>query len=267
VKKFAFAFIAMATSLALVSVVSSAQVVCPNATATNTNGYGGYTVTSVPGPNGTCGAGSAVQLSIPNDQSGYARLEWTQGTGGVPTPLTLGSLTGLDANVSLTAQAPLDQPFYMILVQDPTDYKALGLTNPDDQLLFIQFQPSTPTLVGTDMAASANTALFNMYDNSQGFYLNGTPGDQFSGQPVTNTLAGWLSADPYLSSVQIEGLRIGIGMDGGCSGPCAETLTIHSLDINPPVPAPESSSMPMFFLSGFVLAGVIVLKARSKASA
>jgi hypothetical protein len=50
------------------------------------------------------------------------------------------------------------------------------------------------------------------------------------------------------------------------SGPCSETLTINSLDVNPPLSAPESSSVPMFFLCGFVLAGAIFLKARQSGS-
>jgi hypothetical protein len=53
-----------------------------------------------------------------------------------------------------------------------------------------------------------------------------------------------------------------MGDDGGNCTDCAESLTINSLDVNPPLSAPESSALPMFFLSGFVLAGVIFRKAR-----
>jgi hypothetical protein len=259
-KKITFAVVAMATALAFVpAAVAGAQVLCPNATATNSNGYGGNSATNVVGTSdATCGPNSAVQLHIPNDNSGYARLEWTQGTGGVPAALTLGTLTGLDASVNFTADLPGDQPFFMITVNDSTD--SLGLTKSTDQLMFLEFQPTN--LVGTNMAASAGTTLFNMYDNTSDKYLNQSNGGQQDAHP----LSYWFTQYPDLSSELITGLRIGIGMDGGCSGPCSETLTINSLDVNPTVSTPESSSLPMFFLSGFVLAGAIFLKGRKSGS-
>ena len=254
-KKFGFSFIAMATALAFGPVAAAgAQNLCPNAPATDTYGTGSYSVTSVAGTSdATCGPNSAVKLQISNDTD-YARLEWTQGTGGVPAGLTLGALTGLDGSVNFAKDQPGDQPFFMITVNDSTDN--LGLTHPTDQLMFIEFQPTT--LVGTNMAASASTTLFNMYDNTTGVYLNESSG----GQQDAQTLSYWFTQFAGLSSEEITGLRIGIGLDGGCGGsPCSESLTINSLDVNPPLSAPESPSLPMFFLAGFVLAGAIFWKA------
>ena len=241
-KKFGFSFIAMATALAFGPVAAAgAQNLCPNAPATDTYGTGSYSVTSVAGTSdATCGPNSAVKLQISNDTD-YARLEWTQGTGGVPAGLTLGALTGLDGSVNFAKDQPGDQPFFMITVNDSTDN--LGLTHPTDQLMFIEFQPTT--LVGTNMAASASTTLFNMYDNTTGVYLNQANG----GQQDAQTLDAWLTLYPELSSEAITSLRIGIGMDGGCgSVPCTETAVINSLDVNPPVPAPEGGSGNLYLL-------------------
>jgi hypothetical protein len=236
---------ALIVSLAAAVPALAQTTLCPNAAApaTNSSGYGpGYSATYTGGTlDATCGINSAVQLYIGNDTSGYARLAWTnQGTGGVPAGLTLGDLTGLDASVIFSADVAVDQPFYEITVQDATD--PLGLTSSSDQLMFLEFQPTN--LVGTNMAASAGTTLFNMYDNTSGVYLNGPHGQQDA-----QTLDYWFTQYPDLSGEAITSLRVGIGMDGGCnSEPCSETAIINSLVVNPAVSTPEGGSQILYLL-------------------
>ena len=73
----------------------------------------------------------------------------------------------------------------------------------------IEFQSSS--LNGNTLALDPNATLFNLYDNTTGKYLNLGAG----GQHDVNTLAGWLSADPFLKGEALGQIRIGIGMAGG----------------------------------------------------
>jgi hypothetical protein len=244
--KFCLALLAVATALAIAP-AALAGTLCPS--SAGTSGYGGDTFTNVVGPlDSSCGADSAVTMYIPNDTSGYARLEWTPG-------LTLGNLGGADASVVLNAAVPGDQAFYMLSFD--ASNVSLGQTNPGDQILMLEFQLNN--ISGTDMAFDPSTTLFNLYDNSQGFYLNGP-----NGQQDAHTLDYWLALDPGLSSDALAGLRIGIGMDGGCSATdCSESLTVNSLDVTETAATPEPSSLLLLGTGLLGLAVVVFRKAKS----
>jgi len=218
--------------LGLVAIAGPARAdsLCPS--AANQNGSGSYSITGVAGPlDSTCGADSAEQLTIGN-ATDYARLAWDSSVPGYPAGLTLGNFGGASAQVGL--DGALDQPFYMLAFTDSTD--GLGQTFATDQILMIEFQPSTAS--SNSMNLNTNTTLFNLYDNSQGFYLNGVHG----GQQDTNTLAGWLAIDPFLDSEALQQVRIGIGLAGG-SGP-AQSVTVDSLNISGgPATVPEPTSL------------------------
>jgi hypothetical protein len=193
---------------------------CPS--AATPGGFGG-TTTNVPGPlDATCGANSAVQLSIP-DSADYGKLQFTSAMPGFPVGLNLSNLLGMSANVSFTGA---DQPFFLLPLVDSSDN--LGQTNPTDQILLIEFQTSTLTDADTTLAGDPASTLFNLFDNTTGIYLQG-------GQSDTNTIDGWLSAFPSLGSQDLQGVWIGLGLSGG-SGP-AESLTVNSLSLDVPEPA------------------------------
>jgi hypothetical protein len=252
VKKFSLALIALATALAISPAVL-AGTLCPS--AASTSGYGGDTFTNVSGPlDGSCGVNSAVTLYIPNDTSGYARLQWTPGNAGYPTGLSLGNLSGVNASVVFSADVPSDQPFYMLSFYAPN--VSLGQTNPGDQILMLEFEPSG-VISGSNMVLDPNATLFNLYDNDQGFYLNGA-----NGQQDAHTLDYWLSVDPGLSGDSIAGIRIGIGMDGGCpvESACSETLTVDSADVTA---TPEPSSLFLLGTGLLGLAGILFRKEKA----
>jgi len=201
------------SSLVLFLAPSPAQadtfVLCPNAAA---QGGFGNSFTDVPGPlDSTCGANSAVTMgvSIPTN---YAKLTFSPATAGYPPGLTLGNLAGMSADVSG------DQPYYELAFTDSTD--ALGQTLSTDQILMIEFQPSTVS--GGILGLDPNVTQFNLYDNTQGSYLEGGQGD-------TNSLDGWLGADPFLAGDALQEVRIGLGLAGGGSNPLS--VTVNSLDI------------------------------------
>src|SRR3954447_494823 len=88
---------------------ASSVTLCPNA-ASNQNGAGTFTFTNVVGPlDGTCGLDSAVKMDIPTEVD-YARLAWVQGDPGYPSPLTVGNLTDLSADIRFSPGQPSDQP-------------------------------------------------------------------------------------------------------------------------------------------------------------
>jgi hypothetical protein len=215
--------------LPLVSVLPAmAGTVCPNSGVQG--GYGTDSFSSAPGPlDATCGANSAVTMSLTKDTD-YAKLTFTPGTPGF-APTTLGGTTGATATVQFSANVPNDAPYYMLTFVDST--KGLGQTSATDEILMLEFQPATLSNGGTTLLLDPNSTLFNMYDNTTDTYLQG-------GQAVTNTLAGWLALYPFLSADQITGLRIALGMDGGCTGSCSESMTLYSLDVNP-TPEPNSA--------------------------
>jgi hypothetical protein len=206
----------------LVAVALRADVtLCPN--LAGQNGSGTYSITAVAGPlDSLCGTNSAETMYIPNATADYARLAWDSGDPDYPAGLTLGSLGGVSANVSFSGD---DDPFYMLAFTDATD--GLGQTYASDQILMIEFQPST--LSGSTMTLDPGATLFNLYDNTQGFYLSG-------GQSDTNTLAGWLLADPFLSGDSLDQVRIGIGLAGGDTNP--QSVTVYSADLTTVTPEP-----------------------------
>lgn len=220
---------AVVALLGLVGVGGPARADTLCASAAAQGGYGGDTFTPVAGPlDATCGTNSAVQMSIPNQTSGYAKLTWDPTVAGYPAGLTLGNLVAIDAAV---ADQQGGQPFYMLAFTDNND-PFLNTTN-GDQILMIEFQNTN--VFGTSMAVDPNQTLFNLYDNTTSQYLE-------AGQADANTLAYWFSQDPLLAGDALQQVRIGIGMAGGGSAPVA--LTVDSLDItggsSASVPEPTS---------------------------
>ena len=169
-------------------------------------------------------------MSIPKETD-YARLRFDSGVAGYPAGLTLGNLAGLNADVLFTPGQAGGQPYYMLVFTDPTN--GLGQTLATDQILMLQFQPTT--LSGNSLAFDPNTTLVNLFDNITGIYLQG-------GQQTTNTLAGWLTTFPFLAGHSLEQVRIAIGLAGGGSSP--ESLTVNSLTITTATSVvPEPSSL------------------------
>jgi hypothetical protein len=230
---FRFLMQSSAATLALLGLVgiaspARADTLCPS--AATPGGFGG-TATDVPGPlDGTCGPNSAVQLQIP-EETDYGKLQFNSGMAGYPAGLTLGNLASLNADVLFSPGQAGDQPYYLLDFTDSSD--TLGQANATDQILLIEFQSST--LSGDSLAVDPNSTLFNLYDNTNGNYLEG-------GQSDTNTLAGWLSFDPSLAGESLNGVWLGIGLAGGGSN--SESLTINSLDIEGgPAAVPEPTSL------------------------
>ncbi len=198
---------------------ASAVVVCPGS---GTVGGISQTSSAVAGPlDGSCGTNSAVQISIPASTD-YGKLTFS-GTPAGYAATTLGNLLGLSANVAFTSGGT-DQPYYELAFVDGT--QSLGQASSSDQILMIEFQPSA--LSGSTLALDPNTTLFNLFDNTTNNYLLG-------GQSDTNTLAGWLAANPSLGGETLTEVRIAFGLTGGNTGP--ESLTINSIDLAVPEPA------------------------------
>lgn len=210
---------------------ASAQTLCPSS---GTPGGFGESVTYVPGPlDGTCGADSAVTISLPASTD-YGKLQFS------PSGYTLGNLTGASANVSFTT-AGTDAPYYLLAFTDSSD--SLGQANAGDQILLIEFQSNA--LSGNTLALNANSTEFNLYDNTTNTYLQ-------LGQSDTNTLAGWLALFPSLDDETLQGLWIGEGLTGSDTG--AESMTINSLNL-----VPEPASLTLF---GAALAGLGFIRRR-----
>ena len=168
---------------------------------------------------GTCGANSAVQINIPQGTD-YGKLQFQSTMTDFPTGLTLGGLGNGWASANVVLNTGNDQPYFLLPFVDSTG--SLGQGSPSDQILLIEFQPSA--LSGNTLALDPNATLFNLNDNTGGGYLQG-------GQQVTHTLNGWLSLFPALSTAQLQGVWIGVGLAGNSSG--ADSITVNSLTITP----------------------------------
>lgn len=198
---------------------ASAFAICP---AGATVGGISETSTTTSGPlDGTCGANSAVTVNIPASTD-YGKLTFNSATPGFPAT-SLNNLLGLSANMSFTSGGT-DLPYYELAFFDGSG--SLGQASSADQILLIEFQPGA--LSGGTLALDPSATLFNLYDNTTGNYLEG-------GQSDTNTLAGWLAADPSLGGAALQEVRIAMGLTGGDTGP--ESMTVNSLDMTIPEPA------------------------------
>ena len=111
----------------------------------------------------------------------------------------------------------------------------------------IEFQPSA--LSGSTLSLNPTSTLFNLYDNAgSGFYLQG-------GQSDTETLDGWLTTFPHLSSEGLDRIWIAEGLTGTNTG--ADSLTVNSLNVTTAtasVPEPLSLSI---FGAGLVAAAAM----------
>ena len=134
-------------------------------------------------------------------------------------------------------------PYYMLAFTDSSG--SLGQTSASDQILMIEFQ--NPTIVGTTMTLDTSATMFNLYDNTMGFYLQG-------GQSTTNSVAGWLAAYPVLSGDALDEVRIGMGLAGG-GDENTSTMTVNSVTVD----APEPASMALL---AFGIAGLGMLRRR-----
>jgi hypothetical protein len=189
-------------------------------------------------------------MTIPN-QTNYARLAWVPGDTGYPANLTLGNIGGVTASVAFTSGT--DQPYYMLIFTDPGD-SFLGTTT-GHQILMLEFQPTALSGPGDDtLALDPATTLFNLYDNTDNFYLK-------TGQADTNSLDGWIALDPGLSSDNIQQIRLAIGL---ASGPgSGESLTVDSADVTETTATPEPSSL---LLLGTGLLGLVFVAFRKAKS-
>jgi len=221
----------------------SEVTLCPSAAVPGPGGFGGSSG-NVAGPlDATCGANSAVALSIPASTD-YGKLQFSASTPGYPVNLTLGGLLGLTANVSYST-AGTDSPFYLLAFTDSSD--SLGQHAAGDQILMIEFQPATLSGAGNDtLAANPNSTLFNLYDNTTGNYLQ--PSGP-SGQQDAKTIDAWLAEFAVLDDESLQGIWIGMGLTGA-PGTGQETLTVNSLTLDS-VPEPAS-----LMLLGVALAGL-----------
>lgn len=102
------------------------------------------------------------------------------------------------------------------------------------------------------MPFSSTTSLFNLYDNTNGFYLEG-------GQSDTHTLAQWIALEPFLAGESIDQIRIGMGLAGG-SAP-GGSVQLDSLTGDYTTPTPEPSSVAVI---GAALLGIAFCSRRAR---
>lgn len=219
---------AMLASL-FAAVPAMAATICPSSAGFI---YSDGTSADVPGPlDGTCGANSAVSLSIPNDANDTASIYWASSATGV----TVGDIGNLTAQAGFTADVAGDQPYWVLDFHDTTGL--LG-DSPNDKILMLENQSGN--ISNGTMVLNPDTTLFDLFDDTTGTYLLG-------GQSDVNTLDGWLAVDPGLASIP-SWIGIEIGEDGACANPnaCSETLTVDSLNVTLASPTPEPSSLLLF---------------------
>jgi hypothetical protein len=200
------------------------------------------TAAGVSGPlDGTCGAPSAIQLSIPHSTD-YGKLEFAPGQAGYPQGLTLSNIITLSASVAFTTSGS-DQPYFILPLIDSS--QSVGQASGTDQILLIEFQPAALTNGGNTLAIDPSTTEFNVYDNTTNTYLLG-------GQGNTNTIDGYLGLYPSLASEPLQGVWIAEGLTGSDTGP--ESLTVSSLSSDSEVPEPASLAL---LGSGLAVLGII----------
>lgn len=215
--------------------------ICPTSGTVGGSGLPDETTSNVAGPlDGTCGANSAVMISIAQSQE-YGKLTFSSSSAGFPGTV-LGDLLGMSASVAFTSGGGADQPYYELAFIDGSG--SVGQSNPGDQILMIEFQSGA--LSGSTLAMDPNATEFNLYDNTTNSYLNPT-NNVLGGQQATNTLAGWLTYDPNLNNDTLQEVRIAEGLTGG--GTNADSMTINSFDMT----VPEPASLTIF---GMALAGI-----------
>ena len=239
-KKFSLALLALAAALAITP-AALADSLCPN--TAQTGGFGA-TYSNVSGPNGTCGAGTAVTMSLTNDKN-EAKLYWSPGAAGYPTGLTLGNLPGINASVSFSPGTGGDQPYFMFSFTNPGD--SFLNTTTGDEILLIEFQPNGALSGPGDNTLAFNPATteFNLYDNTLNKYLE-------TGQQDAHTLDYWLLHDPSLKGDSVREIEIAMGLAGSVGN--GESLTVDSVDVTP-----EPSSL---LLLGTGLVGLAFLAFR-----
>ncbi|HYA16271.1 MAG TPA: PEP-CTERM sorting domain-containing protein [Bryobacteraceae bacterium] len=193
---------------------------CPNSAT-----FGGFGGTETPF-SGTqdfvCGTNSGETIAIPVDTN-YAKLQWNaSNTANYPT-IDLGELTGLSASVNFVSGQSSDSPYFLLAFQDPSASLGNGVVS-TDQLLAIEFTSLGISGAGqTTMTLDPNSTPLVLYDNTQGFYIPGY------GQSNPHTLNAILSSDPALVTDDVEGTWLAIGLAGGCSAPCGESLAVDTM--------------------------------------
>ena len=192
-------------------------------------------------------------LSLTNDTN-YAKLMWNTASSPsgastqlMPSGITLDTLPTTTANVNFTADTSDVSPYFVLSLSDTTN--VIGGHAAGDQILMLEFENLGLSGAGT-MTLDGNT-VFNFIDNTTGAYLMG-------GQQDKASLSTWLSTQPGLSSLSVNGIWIAEGLAGGCApGGCSESLTVTSAELVSDTPEPGTIAL---LFGGF--AGVVTLRRR-----